>query len=67
MKDNIKVDGHKGTWYVIDTTYYKSKKVYLLEHEIYGDEAASIIIDEDKNIIMEDVYNGFSDLELLEG
>ena len=67
MKDNIKIAGHIGTWYVIDITHHKGKKVYLLEHETYGDEAASIIIDENKNIIMEDVYNGFSDLELLEG
>lgn len=61
-KDGIKVKGHYGTWYVIDSSYYHGRKVYLLEHETYGDEAAGIIIDKDYNIVLEDVWNGFSDL-----
>lgn len=63
QKDKIKIDGHISTWYVIDETFYHGKKVYLLEHEKYGDEANSIIIDENKNIVMEDVCNGFDDLD----
>jgi len=65
QKDGIKVEGHIGTWYVIDESYYRGKKVYLLEHEEHGDEAASVIIYENLNIVMEDVRNGFSDLERL--
>lgn len=37
--------------------------LFLLEHEEYGDEAACVIVDEDGNLVLEDVYNGFSDLE----
>jgi len=65
QKEHIKIEGHTGTWYVIDETYFKSKKVYLLEHETHGDEAASLIIDEKLNIILDEVYNGFGDLDLL--
>lgn len=61
--ENIKVTGHKGTWYLIDTGYYRGRKVYLLEHEEYGDEAPCIIIDAKGNLILEDVYNGLGDLE----
>ena len=60
-KDNIKINGHVGTWYVIDEDERRGKKLYLLEHEYYGDEAACLIIDEDYNIVMDDVWNGFDD------
>lgn len=62
-KDNIKINGHTGTWYVIDESFYHGEKVYLLEHETYGDEAACLIVNEKLEIILEDVWNGFSDLE----
>lgn len=65
--DNITVEGHVGTWYVVDAAVYCkdgiAKTVYLLEHEDYGDEAACLIVDENAALIMEDVWNGFSDLE----
>lgn len=60
--DNIKVPTHIGTWYVIDKTNWQGKQVYLLEHEKYGDSAACIIVDENLNIILEEVWNGFDDL-----
>jgi hypothetical protein len=66
QKDNIKIEGHIGTWYVINELVYKGDPVFLLEHEDYGDEAACLIIKEDLTIVMEDVYNGFNDLELLD-
>lgn len=67
LKNNIKIKGHIGTWYVIDEGYHNGKKVYLLEHEEYGDEAAALVVDQDLNIIMDDVWNGFNDLDDLEG
>jgi len=36
--------------------------VHLLEHELYGDSAASLIVDENLTVIAEDVWNGFDDL-----
>jgi hypothetical protein len=63
QKDKIKISGHIGSWYIIDEKYFQGKKVYLLEHETYGDDAASLIVDEDLNIILDNVWNGFSDLD----
>ena len=63
QKDGIKVEGHRGTWYVIDEAEYDGKKLYLLEHETYGDEAASVIIVDEGNLVLEDVWNGFLDYE----
>ena len=65
-KNNIKLKGIYGTFYVISDTvmYIKGtlNRVYLLENEVYGDEVPCIIIDGDYNIILKNVYNGFDDL-----
>lgn len=62
-KDGIVINGHRGTWYVIDhTTCARYGDVYLLEHETYGDEAPGLIIDENYMVIVDDVWNGFDDL-----
>jgi len=66
--DGIKVDGHKGTWYVIDMDYIQGERCFLLEHETYGEDAPSVIIDIENNVLCEDVYNGFDDYrEILKG
>lgn len=66
QKENIKIEGHIGTWYVIDETKCKGERVFLLEHETFGDEAACLIVNEKLEIILEDVWNGFDDLEDLD-
>lgn len=62
-REGIRVEGHRGTWYVIDEGYHNGRKVYLLEHETYGDEAASVIIDSKGNLLLEDVWNGLEELD----
>lgn len=61
--DAIKIDGWRGTWYVIDEKEVNGEMLYLLEHEQYGDETESLIINQDKDVILDDVWNGFYDLE----
>ena len=46
MTDNIKVEGHKGTWYIIGTHTIIGKTYHILEHETYGDLADLIVVDE---------------------
>lgn len=57
----IKIKNLKDTFYVIDSNEYNGKKLFLLESEKYGDEVAGIIIDEDRNVIMDEIWNGFDD------
>lgn len=59
--DNIEVNGYFGTWYVIDTDTINGQEMFLLESEIYGDEAACLIVDKNANLIMSEVWNGFDD------
>lgn len=60
--DNIEIIGYIGTWYVIGEEVF-DKKVYLLESEVWGDEVPCLITDENFNVILDDVYNGFDDYE----
>jgi len=61
--EKIKIESHVGTWYVINNRIHEGKQVFLLESEEYGDGVACLIVDEYCNIILEDVWNGFEDLE----
>ena len=62
--DHIRVAGHCGTWYVIDETEVNDEKFFLLEHEEYGDEAASVVVNQYGELIEEDVWNGFDECVL---
>lgn len=64
-KTGIKIKGHVGKWYVIEEGYHKERKIYLLEHETFGDEAACLIVDKELNVVMDEVHNGLSDLASL--
>ena len=59
--DGLVIDGYEGTWYVVDTETIDGKELFLLENEDYGDETFGIIIDKDRNILVDEVWNGFAD------
>ena len=61
-KYGIKVEGYRGTWYIIDRTYHNGERVYLLESEQQGDEVAGLIVNSKIEIIVDEVWNGFDDL-----
>ena len=74
MRDGIHVNGYCGTWYVVEQDVFhrptetgvEDIPVLFLEHEEYGDEAAWIIIDENGDVVLEDVWNGVDDLRAYE-
>lgn len=60
--DKIKVSGHRGTWYVVDTlTDTDGRELFELEHEAFGDEACHLIVNAQAEVILDDVWNGFDD------
>lgn len=75
----IKVEGHRGTWYVVLKEVVLDKKqntktVYVLESEIWGEDAPHIYADYMGNVIeifedygsLEDIINDFQDLSFKE-
>jgi hypothetical protein len=61
---SIVISGHFGSWHIIDQlTQPDGQTYFLLEHDKFGDEAACLIVDENLNIILDSVWNGWGDLE----
>ena len=66
--EHVKVKGHIGRWSTIDSKTYteddgSAKTYHLMEHETYGDEAAMLVLDSDGTVVLDDVWNGFDDLD----
>lgn len=62
-KENLRIKGHKGTWYVIGEVTTLGKQYWLLESEIWGDEAPCLIVrSSNLMVVVDNVYNGFEDL-----
>lgn len=59
--DHIAVEGHVGTWYVIDETEIGGEKFFLMEHEEHGDMAACVAVNEQGKLVAEDLWNGFDE------
>ena len=51
----IKVKNHVGTWYVLSERQTPIGRLYLVESELYGDEAPCLWIDSACRLILEDV------------
>lgn len=61
---HIHIKGHVGTWYAVsERATEQHGKLYLLEHESYGDDAACLIVDEAGDVIVDNVHNGFLDYD----
>lgn len=61
-KNKVKVEGHRGTWYVVDELLFIGKTYYLLEHNTYGNDVAWVAVDYDGNLVMEDIWGGVEEL-----
>lgn len=64
LTQGLTVDGHLGTWHTIDSMKLDELKLFLMEHDEYGDETACVIVDSNGKLLAEDVWNGF-DQEVL--
>ncbi len=59
--ENIEIEGFAGSWYVVDSDLIGGNYVYLLESEIYGDEAPYLVVDEKGTVLFDREMNGFDD------
>ena len=54
----IIVDGHEGTWKVIEGKEIGGEMFYLMESQEYGNKAAGILLHMDGDLVAEDLWNG---------
>ncbi|WP_244324544.1 DUF3849 domain-containing protein [Sporofaciens musculi] len=53
------VNGHFGTWDTVEAKEINGELFYRMEHEEYGDSVASIIVNQQGELVAEDLEHGF--------
>ena len=52
--ENYQIDGKKGNWIAIDTIIIDGKQFYLMEHQVYRDQAQGVILDAYGKMVVEE-------------
>ena len=52
-------NGHFGTWHTAEAKEISGELFYRMEHEEYGDSVASIIVNQEGELVAEDLEHGF--------
>ena len=55
------IEGKEGSWLAFDSIIIDGKQFFLMEHETYGRDAAWTVVDEDGNLVVDKVQEGFND------
>ena len=62
-KENVKLTGLIGTWYMIGEKNINGDICYLWESEEYGGDAPHTVTDEKQRVLFTEEYNWFNDYE----
>ena len=52
--ENYQIDGKKGNWIATDTIIIDGKQFYLMEHQVYQDQAQGVILDAYGKMVVEE-------------
>ena len=55
------IEGREGSWLAYDSIIIDGKEFFLMEHTVYGEEAANVVLDEDGKVVVEQAYHGFDE------
>ena len=61
MRDGIKFKGFKGTWHILAQTSILGINLVAWESDQWGEDIPGIITDDKDKILVDSVYNGWSD------
>ncbi len=54
-------NGHFGTWHTVEAKGISGELFYRMEHEEYGDSVASIVVNQQGELVAEDLEHGFDE------
>lgn len=57
--EGYELDEIRGIWRVVDSTWYRGKKFYLMKSEQDPDYCGPIAVDENGKLVAEELYDGF--------
>ena len=55
------VEGKEGSWLAYDSIRIDGREFFLMEHTVYGAEAANVVLDEQGQLVVDDVFHGFDE------
>lgn len=55
------IEGREGSWLTYDSIIIDGREFFLMEHSVYGREAANVVLDEDGKVVVDRVYHGFDE------
>lgn len=58
--EGYELDEIRGTWSVVDSTWYRDKKFYLMKSEQDPDYCGPIAVDENGKLVAEELCDGFN-------
>ena len=55
------IEGKEGSWLAYDSIRIDGREFFLMEHTVYGAEAANVVLDEQGKLVVDDVFHGFDE------
>ena len=55
------IEGKEGSWLAYDSILIDGREFFLMEHSVYGSQAANVILDANGVLVMDNVLHGFDD------
>lgn len=55
------IEGKEGNWMAYDNIVIEGREFFLMEHSVYGTQAANVILDANGVLVMDNVLQGFDD------
>lgn len=55
------IKGKDGSWLAYDSMIIDGREFFLMEHTVYGAEAANVVLDSEGNLVADNVFRGFDE------
>ena len=55
------IEGKAGSWLAYDSIVIDGREFFLMEHTVYGSQAANVVLDADGKLVADNVFHGFDD------
>ena len=55
------IEGKEGSWLAYDSIIIDGREFFLMEHAVYGAQAANVVLDSAGNLVADNVFHGFDE------
>ena len=55
------IEGKEGSWFAYDSIIIEGREFFLMEHSVYGAQAANVVLDSEGKLVADHVFHGFDE------